>query len=159
MELCISEEDMVKRMNARTESQQKYNLYGKEVDKIRRELQKTAEIKAGIFEDYKEHLIDEEQYVQISKNYADKMKGLEYRLEEMLKAQASYSKSYHIDTDWKTVVEKYLKKRKLTKEMVEAFVESVTVHEGGRLEIHLVYDNMLKELLALSAERQGISNG
>lgn len=159
MELCISEEDMVKRMNARTESQQKYNLYGKEADKIRRELQKTAEIKAGIFEDYKEHLIDEEQYVQISKNYADKMKGLEYRLEEMLKAQASYSKSYHIDTDWKTVVEKYLKKRKLTKEMVEAFVESVTVHEGGRLEIHLVYDDMLKELLALSAERQGISNG
>ena len=159
MELCISTEDMVKRMNARTESQKKYNLYGKEADKIRRELQKAAEIKAGIFEDYKEHLIDEEQYVQISKNYADKMKGLEYRLEEMLKAQASYSKSYHIDTDWKTVVEKYLKKRKLTKEMVEAFVESVTVHEGGRLEIHLVYDNMLKELLALSAERQGISNG
>lgn len=159
MELCISEEDMVKRMNARTESQQKYNLYGKEADKIRRGLQKTAEIKAGIFEDYKEHLIDEEQYIQISKNYADKMKGLEYRLEEMLKAQTSYSKSYHIDTDWKTVVEKYLKKRKLTKEMVGAFVESVTVHEGGRLEIHLVYDNMLKELLALSAERQGISNG
>ena len=159
MELCISEEDMVKKMNARTESQQKYNLYGKEVDKIRRELQKTAEIKAGIFEDYKEHLIDEEQYVQISKNYADKMKGLEYRLEEMLKAQASYSKSYHIDTDWKTVVEKYLKKRKLTKEMVGAFVESIAVHEGGRLEIRLVYDDMLKELLALSAERQGISNG
>lgn len=159
MELCISEEDIVKRINARTESQQKYNLYGKEADKIRRELQKTAEIKAGIFEDYKEHLIDEEQYMQISKNYADKMKGLEYRLEEMLKAQASYSKSYHIDTDWKTVVEKYLKKRKLTKEMVKAFVESVTVHEGSRLEIHLVYDNMLKELLALSAERQGISNG
>ena len=159
MELCISTEDMVKRMNARTESQQKYNLYGKEADKIRRELQKTAEIKAGIFEDYKEHLIDEEQYVQISKNYADKMKGLEYRLEEMLKAQASYSKSYHIDTDWKTVVEKYLKKRKLTKEMVEAFVESIAVHEGGRLEIRLVYDDMLKELLALSAERQGISNG
>ena len=38
-------------------------------------------------------------------------------------------------------------------------MESVTVHEGGRLEIHLVYDDMLKELLALSAERQGISNG
>ena len=159
MELCISTEDMVKRMNARTESQQKYNLYGKEADKIRRELQKAAEIKAGIFEDYKEHLIDEEQYVQISKNYTDKMKGLECRLEEMLKAQASYSKSYHVDTDWKAVVEKYLKKRKLTKEMVEAFVESVAVHEGGRLEICLVYDDMLKELLALSAERQGISNG
>ncbi len=159
MELCISTEDMVKRMNARTESQKKYNLYGKEADKIRRELQKAAEIKAGIFEDYKEHLIDEEQYVQISKNYTDKMKGLECRLEEMLKAQASYSKSYHVDTDWKAVVEKYLKKRKLTKEMVEAFVESVAVHEGGRLEIRLVYDDMLKELLALSAERQGISNG
>jgi len=159
MVLCISEEDMVKRMNARTESQQKYNLYAKEADKISKELQKTVEMKAGIFEDYKEHLIDEEQYVQISKNYADKIKVLECRLEEMLKAQASYSKSYNVDTDWKTVVEKYLKKRKLTKEMVEAFVESVAVHEDGRLAVHLVYDDMLKELLALSAERQGICNG
>lgn len=43
--------------------------------------------------------------------------------------------------------------------MVGVFVESVIVHEGGRLEIHLVYDDMLKELLALSAERQGIFNG
>ena len=43
--------------------------------------------------------------------------------------------------------------------MVGAFVESIAVHEGGRLEIRLVYDDMLKELLALSAERQGISNG
>ena len=57
------------------------------------------------------------------------------------------------------ILEKYLKKRKLTKEMVGAFVESIAVHEGGRLEIRLVYDDMLKELLALSAERQGISNG
>lgn len=159
MGLCISEEDMVKRMNARTESQQKYNLYAKEADKISKELQKTVEMKAGIFEDYKEHLIDEEQYMQISKNYADKIKVLECRLEEMLKAQASYSKSYHVDTDWKTVVEKYLKKRKLTKEMVEAFVESVAVHEDGRLAVRLVYDDMLKELLALRAERQGIYNG
>jgi len=159
MEVCTSTEDMIKRMNARAESQQKYNLYGKEANKARKELQKVTERKAGIFEDYKEHLIDEEQYVQISRNYEDKRKGLENRLEEMLKAQAAYSKSYHIDTDWKTVVENYRKKRKLTKEMVEAFVERVIVHENSRLEIHLVYDDMLKELLALGAERQGVSNG
>lgn len=159
MELCIRTEDMVKKLNARTESQQKYNLYAKEADRIRKELQKATETKAGIFEDYKDHLIDEEQYVEISETYADKMKKLADRLEEMLKAQAAYSKSYHIDTDWKTVVEKYLKKRKLTKEMVEAFVEKIVVHEKAGLEIHLVYDDMLKELLVLGAERQGVSNG
>ena len=159
MELCIHTEDMVKKMNARAESQQRYNLYGKEADRIRQELQKATETKAGIFEDYKDHLIDGEQYVEISDTYAKKIKRLSDRLEEMLQAQASYSKTYHIDTDWKTVVEKYLKKRKLTKEMVEAFVEKVVVHEKKALEIHLVYDDMLEELLVLGAERQGISNG
>lgn len=33
---------------------------------------------------------------------------------------------YYIDEDWKAVVEKYLNKRKLTREMVEAFQAEIT---------------------------------
>ena len=156
MKICIDAEETIKRMNARTEGMKKYDIYGKEADRIRQELQKTTEIKAGIFEDYKDKLIDEEQYIQISEKYASKINGLKTRLDEMLRAQAEYSREYHIDEDWKSVVDKYLNKRKLTKEMVEAFVEQVVVHENARLEVHLKYDDVLKDLLNLCEERRAV---
>ena len=156
MKICIDAEETIKRMNARTEGMKKYDIYGKEADRIRQELQKTTEIKAGIFEDYKDKLIDEEQYIQISEKYASKINGLKTRLDEMLGAQAEYSCEYHIDEDWKSVVDKYLNKRKLTKEMVEAFVEQVVVHENARLEMHLKYDDVLRDLLNLCEERRAV---
>lgn len=156
MSVCIDKEETVRRMNAKTNNLKKYDIYGKEADKIRKELQKTTEVKAGIFEDYRDKLIDEEQYVQISEKYAGKIKELTARLDELLKAQAAYSKEYHIDEDWKAVVEKYLNKRKLTREMVEAFVDRVVVHEDARIDVYLKYDDVLNDLKTLSAEREAV---
>ena len=156
MRLCVDTEETVRRMNARSSNLKKYDIYGKEADKIRKELQKTTEVKAGIFEDYKDKLIDEEQYVQISEQYAAKIKELSARLEEMLKAQANYSTEYRIDEDWKATVNKYLNKRKLSAEMVEAFVDKVVVHEDASLEVHLIYDDVLSDLLSLSAEMEAV---
>lgn len=95
--------------------------------------------------------------MQISEKYAAKIRGLTERLEEMLKAQTGFSKEFHIDADWKAIIEKYFNRRKLTREMAEAFVEKVIVYEDGKLEVDLVYDDMLNELLDLSAERGGIN--
>lgn len=156
MKLCIDKEETVRRLNARTDSLKKYDIYGKEADRIRKELQGTTEVKAGIFEDYRDGLIDGEQYVQISGKYAEKIKGLTAKLDEMLEAQAAYSKEYHVDEDWKAVVEQYLNKRRLTKEMVDAFVDKVVVHEDAGIEVHLKYDDVLKDLVSLSAEREAV---
>lgn len=156
MKIGIEAESIVKRMNARTENMKKYDVYAKEADRIRKELQKTTEVKAGIFEDYKDHLLDEEQYVQVTERYAAKIRELSARLDEVLKVQAEYSSQYHIDEDWKALVDKYINKRKLTKEMVEAFVEKVVVHENADIEIHLIYDDVLNDLLRLSAEREAV---
>lgn len=154
MRLCIDAEETVRRMNAKANNLKKYDTYGKEADRIRKELQSTTEVKAGIFEDYKDKLIDGEQYVQLSEKYAGRIKGLTARLDEMLKAQAAYSKEYHIDEDWKAAVGRYLNKRRLTREMAEAFVDKVVVHEDAGVEVHLKYDDMLNDLKILSAERE-----
>ncbi len=77
----------------------------------------------------------------------------------MLEAQAAYSREYHIDRDWKEAVEKYLDSRSLTKEMVDAFVDRVVVHGDGSLEIHLAYDDMLRGLQGLEAEREAEQDG
>ena len=156
MRLCVDTEDAVRRKNAGADSVRKYDVYGKEAGRIKRELQRTAEVKAGIFEDYKDGLIDEEQYTEISRKYAVKIKELSARLDEMLKAQAEYSREYRVDGGWKAAVERFRNERELTREMAEAFVDKVLVYEDGSVRVHLKYDKELKDLLSLGTEREAV---
>ena len=45
------------------------------------------------------------------------------------------------------MIDAYRDKRKLTKKMVDAFVEKIEVNADRSIKIHLVYDDMLKELV------------
>lgn len=154
MRLCLDTQAAVRQSNTRGRNMERYDIYGKEAERIKRELQKASEVKAGIFEDYKSGLIDGEQYVEISGRYAGKIKELSVRLEEMLKAQEEYSGGYCVDSGWKAVVDRYLGEDRLTGEMVQAFVDKVEVHEDAGVEIHLKYDDALDRLLSLGAERE-----
>lgn len=156
MRLCVDTEDAVRRKNGGADSVRKYDVYGKEAGRIERELQRTTEVKAGIFEDYKDGLIDEEQYAEISGKYAVKVKELSARLDEMLKAQADYSREYRVDGGWKAAVERFRNEQELTREMAEAFVDKVLVYEDGSVRVHLKYDKELKDLLSLGTEREAV---
>ena len=54
-------------------------------------------------------------------------------------------KNYKIDEDWENLINKYLKCRKLNKELADAFVDKVQVFEDGRISVNLVYDDCLEE--------------
>lgn len=49
-------------------------------------------------------------------------------------------------------------KRKLTKELVDAFVSEIVFYDGN-IEVKLLYDDFLKELLKVAEEREVSSNG
>ena len=53
-------------------------------------------------------------------------------------------------------MERFLDEKKLTKEMVEAFVDKAMVHEDGSIEVHLKYDRELEGLLRLRAGREAV---
>ena len=52
----------------------------------------------------------------------------------------------------------YRAKRKLTKELVDAFVSEIVFYDGN-IEVKLLYDDFLKELLKVAEEREVSSNG
>jgi hypothetical protein len=50
-----------------------------------------------------------------------------------------------------------MSKRKLTKEMAEAFVESIVIHSKYKYEIKLVYDDQFADLQELKKEMEAQS--
>ena len=76
-------------------------------------------------------------------------------IDNLLVSQNLYSKNYKIDEDWENLINKYLKCRKLNKELADAFVDKVQVFEDGRISVNLVYDDCLEELVQVKKKREG----
>ena len=70
----------------------------------------------------------------------------------MLERQQRYQKDFLPDEEWIATVKKFMGKRKLTKEMAEAFVERIVLDKEGNVEITLKYDDFLRELLKTAGE-------
>ena len=132
-------------------------LLDKEVGKLRRELSRISKRKSDLYEDYSERLITEEEYMQFSRIYSNEIENIKNRLDVVLAAQVRYSKDYHIEEGWGKVIHTYMSKRKLTKEMADAFVDSIIIHGKYDYEIKLVYDDQFADLQKLKKEKEAQS--
>lgn len=151
---CLDSEALIQELNRQAEGIYSYDVFVRKVAKTRAELRLVTERKADLFADYSQGLIDVEQYMQYTEECSIKLENLKNKLEENLMMQAKYSKSFAVNKDWKAVVEKYKSKRSLSKEMIDAFVDKVIIWDKKNVEVHLKYDDLYRELLALCEERK-----
>jgi len=158
MKACLDGQQLIRKLNAKAEAAAKYDLFTKEISKVRREMQRTSSLKAGLYQDYTENLLTDAEYLKLNEDLTRKNEVLSEKLEELLNAQVYYAKSYKINEDWEKAIETYRNKRLLTKEMADAFVEYVVIHEGGSIEVKLLYDDMLNKLKSTIEERLTIKS-
>lgn len=103
-------------------------------------------------------LITAEELCQYQREYESRVNEIEAQITELLHRRSLYEKEFHIDEGWEETVNKYMAKRKLTKELVDAFVSEIVFYDGN-IEVKLLYDDFLKELLKVAEEREVSSNG
>lgn len=151
--------EMLKRMNRKTESMEKYDVLTKEIRRLHGKMENLAAHRQQLYEDYAERLIDAEQYEAFAEKDAAEEKELRQKVGEITEYQRKYDKNYCASRDWEAAVEKYRNTRHLTKKMVDAFVEKIEIFSAGRMTVHLVYDGMLQELEAYTKEREAESHG
>lgn len=150
---------MLERMNRKTQSIQKYDVLTQEINKLHRELEKLMQHREQLYEDYAERLIDAGQYETFADMDAKSETKLRERIAEITEYREKYDRNYCVSQDWKAVIDRYRNIRHLTKNMVEAFVEKIEVFDGGKIAVHLVYDDMLVKLSDYVKEREAEDNG
>ena len=158
MRCCIDALRVIRELNARSSGLKKYDVYEKAITRQRRELEKVNRKFSELYGDYSEHLINESEYLTLKQQYLLKSEALKKEIDNLLVSQTLYSKNYKIDADWENLINKYLKCRKLNKELADAFVDKVQVFEDGRISVNLVYDDCLEELLQVKNKREGDLN-
>jgi nitrate/nitrite-specific signal transduction histidine kinase len=155
MRCCIDALSVIRDLNSRSNGLKKYDVYEKAITRQRRELEKVNRKFSELYGDYSEHLINESEYLSLKNQYLTKSEALKKEIDNLLISQNLYSKHYKINEDWESVVNKYMKCRKLNQELVDAFVDKVLVYEDGRIAVNLIYDDCLNELLQVKTVREG----
>ena len=154
MNVYVDSMEMLKRMNRKTESMKKYDVLTKEIQRLHHEMEKVAAHRQQLYEDYAERLIDAGQYEVFADKDAAAEAELRKRISEITEYQKKYDRNYCADVDWEAAIEKYRNIRHLTKKMVDAFVEKIEIFSAGKVAVHLIYDDMLEELVAYTKERE-----
>ena len=156
---CMDMEKVIRELNSGRSNVQEYEIYQRGIRHEESEVSRLSERKMGLYEDYVEGIITEEDYRSLKTFYSEEIKARRKKISEMEQAGDTYAKNFRTGIDWNELVKKYLNKRKLTKEMVEAFVERIEIDCEGNCEIRLLYDDVYKELLRLKEERQVKNDG
>ena len=159
MNVYVDSVEMLRRMNRKAENMRKYDVLSKEIRKLHHDMEKVALHRQRLYEDYAERLIDAEQYEAFAERDAAEEAGLRRRINEVTEYQKKYDRNYCADTDWESAIEKYRNTRHLTKKMVDAFVGKIEIFSKGKVTVHLLYDDMLDELVAYTKEREAEENG
>ena len=68
-------------------------------------------------------------------------------LDTVLAAKVRYSQDYHIEEGWGNVIHTYMSKRKLTKEMADAFVESIIIHTKYLEAVNVLISNRTYQMV------------
>jgi len=153
MKLCLEKTEQTRERNRSSYGVRQYHFYAREIAKVQNSICKAKSRARGLYEDYKDGIITSEEYLQYQESYRQQIVDLEQSAGEMLERQKCYQKDFLPDKDWAAAVKKFMGKRKLTKEMADAFVERIVLDKEGNVEITLKYDDFLKELLDIAGEK------
>ena len=106
---------------------------------LQQKLENKKSVLSGLYVDYKEGLLSRQDYLFTRESIDADIRMIEAELAE----QESVSSQTHDlltgEMKWRYMVQNYQNATELSPEMVEAFVETIKLHQDGSLEIKLNY--------------------
>lgn len=126
-------------------------------DKIRKKqcrIAKVERMSCGIYEDYQDGILNETEYLKLRKDYAEEVQTLKNEIEELLHEQTQYNENYRASGSLSELVCSYQDFTKLSRELIEAFVDEIRVHIGSRLTITFRFEDELEKLQQIAKIRK-----
>ncbi len=144
--LLLDEEAAIRAYQRSEKGSMQRMAYRESLDRITSEISRSDELKNGLYADFCEGLLSEDEYLTMNRQYTEKVDLLRKKL---AKTKESIKRFDALPMDNEKVgqaIREFKGKRKLTKQMVEAFIERITVYENRRMEIRFGFDDELKLL-------------
>ncbi len=162
IKLAVNYEDMIKRLGCSDKAQKVRNRLNDTIKGLSIKAGNIQNRKIRLYEDYIEGIIDEEEYLYMKSAYEREYDQLNQQLESCIKKRNEYIEAFSSENKWIKMMKGIRSKKKLTKEVVDATIEKVTVYEGGRIEITMKYQDIFdltKSYITEFSVQEEASNG
>ncbi|MCD7771090.1 MAG: recombinase family protein [Oscillospiraceae bacterium] len=114
------------------------------------QLEKKKSVLSSLYIDLKDGFLSQDEYCHHREIILSDISALEIELSELESAKSETEEQLTGEMKWRCMVERFYNATEISAGMVEAFVESIRLHEDGSLEIRLSYMDELAALMNLS---------
>lgn len=147
MSTFMEKAKIMQSMTTATAQQRMQNPAEQEVRILRQKLEHKQVLLSGMYVDFKEDLLTEEEYQHHRNVISEDIYILENKLSELGCVQDAEAEQLNEIMKWQSQMEYLLDATEVSSEMVNAFIASMKLHESGKLEIELNFKDELTALL------------
>ena len=119
-----------------------------------RRITKIERLSTGIYEDYREGILDEEEYLAIRRQYGAEKEELLKEVDALMLAETEHEADYHSTGSLADIVRKYAEFQELNREIVEAFIVDIQVHTDSHLAITFAFEDEFQRLIDMAEQRR-----
>ena len=119
-----------------------------------RRISKIERLSTGIYEDYREGILNEEEYLALRKQYGEEKEDLLKEVDALLLAETEHEADYHSTGSLADIVRKYAEFQELNREIVEAFIADIQVHTDSHLAITFAFEDEFQRLIDMAEQRR-----
>lgn len=148
LEVFMDMEQNLRRLLAMKRSKLKQSGNQQEAKTIKQQLEKKQALLSGLYVDLKEGFLSQDEYGHHREIITSDIAALELKLAELQSTKMETEEQLTGEMRWKLMVQRFHDATEISAEMVEAFVESMKLHENGTLDIKLSYMDEFASLMA-----------
>ena len=149
MHSFLDTEELLEQMNNTADATLRIRELSQQKKKLMADISRRRDMRSNMYQDMSEGLISEMDYAYMTGKYAEEQAVLEKQLSDIVKKLELYT--LEKDTEAEETIRKFMKSRKLSKAMVDAFVDSIVVNNDGQFDISLKikdeYDELMKKMI------------
>ena len=119
-----------------------------------RRISKIERLSTGIYEDYREGILNEEEYLAIRSQYGEEKEGLLKEVDALMLAEREHEANYHSTGSLADIVRKYAEFPEINREIVEAFIADIQVHTDSHLVITFAFEDEFQRLIDMAEQRR-----
>lgn len=154
IKLFLDAQETIRQLNQLPASMTRYRIYQDQIRSVRNQIERYMELKASLYTDFAEGTISESDYMRMGQEYAAKADEMRIFLAELEKDAQKYSMDYVGSAHWNDKVEKFRNCNELSAEMVDAFIETITLFNDGHVEVQYKCRDEIESMLVLAAMRR-----
>ena len=152
--LYMEKEDILRDLNSNAQVRNERHRIEEEERKMFEEMETVEARSKNLYEDLKDEIISEAEYLTLKADYADKIEKLKTMCEEAKKSITMLMPDACVCFEMSDNINRFGDFTELTPEIIKAFIKKITFFGDNRIEVEYTFSDCLEQLDKLIEERK-----